>query len=147
MTTMRPRNSEISSENVVRPDFVRVGGRYRVGELLGSGGSGKPSSDSNLTSFLSSLGSVYRGKDIRTGAEVALKIGFSDEAPSRLSYEYNVYRALTGGTGISPVLWYGKETVYEIIVLEHLGTSLADLIHEQQFDRKKVFVYAAQMVR
>ena len=56
-------------------DFIRVGGRYRIGKLLGSGGSGGYKFDSSGHIFLSFLGSVYLGKDIRTGAEVALKIG------------------------------------------------------------------------
>jgi hypothetical protein len=33
-----PRKQHISHQ----PDFVRVGGRYRVGKLLGTGGSGEP---------------------------------------------------------------------------------------------------------
>ena len=33
----------------VQIDFVHVGGRYRVGKLLGSGGSGEPNSDPCLT--------------------------------------------------------------------------------------------------
>jgi hypothetical protein len=32
-------------------DFVRVAGRYRVGELLGSGGSGELNLDFSLTHF------------------------------------------------------------------------------------------------
>lgn len=47
--------------------------------------------------------------------------------------------------GICPVRWYGKEGSYEVIVLDHLGTSLADLISTQQFDHWKTFFF--QMVR
>lgn len=46
------QNSEEPSEKPHAPlkiDFVRVGGRYRVGKLLGSGGSGEPNSNSGLT--------------------------------------------------------------------------------------------------
>jgi serine/threonine protein kinase len=97
--------------------------------------------------FLSSLGSVYLGKDIRTGAEVALKIGRADHSPSRLSHEYHVYQKTAGSIGISPVCWYGKEGSYEVIVLENLGTSLGDLVSAQQFDHRKTFFFASQMVR
>jgi hypothetical protein len=57
-----------------------------------------------------------------------------------------VYTALAGCAGISPVRWYGKEGAHEVIVLEHLGTSLSDLVSEQQVDRSKTFLYASQMV-
>lgn len=130
-----------------RPPFVRVGGRYRVGSLLGSGGSGKHNFDSFNAFVLSFLGNVYEGKDIRSGAEVALKIGRADQSPSMLSHEYHVYETIAGSVGISPVSWYGKEDSYEVIVLDHLGTSLGDLISAQPFDQWKIFFFASQMVR
>lgn len=52
--TMRLRSPWKPSEQRPGPlqlDFVRVGGRYRVGKLLGSGGSGEPNSDSSSTPF------------------------------------------------------------------------------------------------
>jgi hypothetical protein len=39
---------KVSVKPPVQVDFVRVGGRYRVGKLLGSGGSGRSNSNSNL---------------------------------------------------------------------------------------------------
>jgi hypothetical protein len=63
-----------------------------------------------------------------TGADVALKIGHPCNLTSGLSHEHNVYTTIAGSTGISQILWYGKEDVYEVIVLEHLGTSLGDLM-------------------
>ncbi len=80
------------------------------------------------------------------GADVALKIGHGGQSPSGLSHEYSVYVAIAGSTGISPVHWYGKEGKYEIIVLEHLGTSLDDLISKQKLDYRKTSLYASQMV-
>ena len=96
-------------------DFVRVGGRYRVGKPLGSGRAGESNSDSSLRFSDTSLASVYLGWDIMTGADVALKIGF---AGSSLYHEYKMYTSIAGSIGTSTVLWYGKEDVYEVIVLE-----------------------------
>jgi serine/threonine protein kinase len=127
-------------------DFVRVGGQYRVGKLLGTGGSGEFNSNSSLPHFLSLLGRVYLGKDIRMGTDVALKIGHPS-LPSTLSHEYNVYTTLAGNIGIPQVFWYGKEGVCEVIVLDQLGTSLGDLIDRCKFEHRNTFSYAAQMVR
>jgi serine/threonine protein kinase len=96
--------------------------------------------------FLSLLGSVYLGKDIKTGVEVALKIGQAEHSPSKLSHEYNVYTALAGSLGIAEVCWYGKEGIHEVIALEYLGTSLDDLICEHPLSVRKTFLYASQMV-
>jgi hypothetical protein len=65
-----------------------------------------------------------------TGTDVALKIGCVGTLSSKLSYEYEVYRTISGGAGIPKVLWYSKEGLCEIIVLKYLGTSLGDLIKE-----------------
>jgi serine/threonine protein kinase len=82
-----------------------------------------------------------------TGGDVALKIGHLSSSPSRLEHEHSVYTAIAGSKGIAQVLWYGKEGLYEVIVLDHLGTSLDDIIDEPTFDHEKTFVYAIQMVR
>lgn len=127
-------------------DFVRVDGRYRVGKLLGTGRSGEPHSNRVRLVFMISLASVFLGKDIKTGADVVLKVGRSGMRRSRLSHEYDVYTNIAGSTGIPEVLWYGKEGQREIIILQHLGTSLGNLVKERQFDPKSIFLYASQMV-
>jgi hypothetical protein len=81
------------------------------------------------------------------GTDVALKIGHPCSLPSRLSHEHNMYTTIAGSRGISQVLWYGKEGVYEVIVMGNLGTSLGDLINQIEFDHGKTFSYATQMVR
>ncbi|KAH9170863.1 kinase-like domain-containing protein, partial [Lactarius sanguifluus] len=93
-----------------------------------------------------SLGSIYLGRDIKTGTKISPKIGHADYSSLRLNHEYNMYMTLAGSAGISQVHWYGKEGSHEVIVLEHLGTSLGDLISEQQVDHCKAFLYASQML-
>ena len=96
--------------------------------------------------FSLTLGSVYLGKDIKTGAEVTIKIEHIGFSPSKLSHEHNVYKKIAGGTGISPIHWYGKEDIYEVIILDFLGTSLDDMISMQQFDCRKTFFFTSHMV-
>jgi len=95
---------------------------------------------------MSFLASVFLGKDIRTGTDVALKIGHADHMPSRLHHEYDVYKTIAGSTGVSSVHWFGKEGLYKVIVLDYLRTSLGDLISRKQSDHSKVFSYAPHMV-
>jgi hypothetical protein len=85
-----------------------------------------------------------------TGGDVALKIGHTSGLPSSgssLSHEYNVYRTIGGSKGISTVVWYGKEDIYEVMILDYLGSSLGDLIDQLKFDHRQTFSYASQMVR
>ena len=82
-----------------------------------------------------------------TGDDVALKIGHPSGLPSSLSHEYDVYRTIGGSRGIPTVVWYGKEDIYKVIILNHLGTSLGDLIDQLKFDHRETFSYASQMVR
>lgn len=53
MTTMPLQNRQTSEKRFTpsMSDIVRVAGRYRVGKLLGTGGSGELNFDSNLRHF------------------------------------------------------------------------------------------------
>jgi len=151
MTSMPPQDQKNTCEDPspLKLDFVRVGSRYRVGKLLGSGGSGESNSKSltDISHFSdTSLGSIYLGRDIRMGGDVAIKIGYTGLRSSRLIHEYQVYTRIAGCTGTCPVLWYGKEDLYEVMVLEYLGKSLGDLIDEQRPNSGKAFFCASQMV-
>ncbi|KAF8488805.1 hypothetical protein F5888DRAFT_1809354 [Russula emetica] len=75
------------------PVTVRVGGRYRVGKLRGAG----------------TFGTVYLGKDIKKGRDVAVKLEVALEWGSKLEHEYNIYWATSGIRGIPKMLWYGME--------------------------------------
>jgi hypothetical protein len=85
-------------------DFVHVDGRYRVGKLLGTGGSDVSHFNQGRLVILNSLASVFQGKDIMTRTDVTLKIGCVGTSSSKLSYEYKVYRTISGSAGISKVL-------------------------------------------
>jgi hypothetical protein len=65
----------------------------------------------------------------------------TDDSPSTLN------QTTAGSVDIPAVCWYGKGGCHEVIVLEHLGISLGDLISAQNFDHRKTFFFASQMVR
>ena len=73
-------------------------------------------------------------------------MGLAPLLPSTLHHEYNVYTSIAGSVGTSTVLWFGREDVYEVIVLEYLGNPIDDLIDEEKLDSGKAFLYASQMV-
>ncbi|KAF8487972.1 kinase-like domain-containing protein [Russula emetica] len=47
---------------------------------------------------------------------------------------------------MSAQLSKAHSSIYEVIVLNHLGTSLGDLIDQLEFDHRKTFSYATQML-
>ena len=51
MRLQNPRQTSKKRFSASMSDIVRVGGRYRVRKLLGTGGSGELNSDSSLTLF------------------------------------------------------------------------------------------------
>ena len=93
-----------------------------------------------------SLGSIYLGRDIQMGGDIAIKIGYPGLWSSRLVHEYQVYMRIAGSTGTCLVLWYGKDYLCEVMVLEYLGKSLDDLIDKQRPNSRKAFCFTSQMV-
>ncbi|KAN0123247.1 Protein kinase-like domain containing protein [Russula decolorans] len=114
----------------ITTDIVRVGGRYRVGKLLGAG----------------TFGTVYLGRDIKKGRDVAVKLEAAQEWGSKLEHEYHVYRATSGIRGIPKMLWYGVEGRYNVMVLSHLGCTFKEMAQLGVLDANAVFTYAKQMV-
>ncbi|KAF8332130.1 kinase-like domain-containing protein [Amanita rubescens] len=110
---------------------VCVSGRYRVGRLLGSG----------------TFGSVYSGKDIRTGKEVALKVEYSKGFDSKLCREYKIYKDVIGGPGIPVARWCGVEGPYNVMVIDRFELSLEDLVNRQgPLDLQTALFFAHQML-
>lgn len=48
VSDVRPQEASVNRRVNEHVNFVRVGGRYRIGKLLGAGGSGMPNSGSTL---------------------------------------------------------------------------------------------------
>jgi len=111
---------------------LRVGGVYRLGHKIGSG----------------SFGDIYRGTNIHSGDEVAIKLETIRSRHPQLAYEYKVYRVLSGGVGVPNVYWFGKEGDYNVMVMDLLGPSLEDLFNfcSRKFTVKTVLMLADQLL-
>jgi len=115
---------------------VIVGGKYLMGRKIGSG----------------SFGSILLGTDIETAKYVAIKF----EKPSlsqhpQLLYEAKILKAIHQKEkvkGIPYVYYHGSEADYNILVMDLLGPSLADLFSfcGNRFSMKTALMLADQMI-
>ncbi|KAG1860518.1 kinase-like domain-containing protein [Suillus tomentosus] len=94
---------------------VRVDGRFRLGETLGSG----------------SYAVVYQARNIINDGDVAVKLEPVTNNSSSLEHEYLTLKRLEGGVGIPRALWFGRESQYHALVLDLLGPSLHDVFLAQ----------------
>ncbi|KAG1844221.1 CK1/CK1/CK1-D protein kinase [Suillus subalutaceus] len=85
---------------------IRVDGRFRLGDILGSG----------------SYAVVYRARNIIKNDAVAIKLEPITHSSS-VQHEYNILKHLEGGVGIPRALWFGRESTYHALVLDLLGPS------------------------
>ncbi|KAG2029516.1 casein kinase I isoform delta [Suillus americanus] len=90
---------------------VRVDGRFRLGDVLGSG----------------SYAVVYSARNIINDDHVALKLETAVNHSSSVEHEYFILKQLEGGVGIPRTFWLGRESAYHVLVLELLGPSLHQL--------------------
>jgi len=109
-----------------------VAGLYRLGRKIGSG----------------SFGEIYIGVNILCGSEYAIKMENRKSRHPQLSYEYQIYRILAGGTGVPNVHWFGREGDYNVMVMDILGPSLEDLFNycSRRFTMKSVLMLADQLL-
>ncbi|KIM87966.1 hypothetical protein PILCRDRAFT_3674 [Piloderma croceum F 1598] len=113
-------------------DVVRVGGKYRLREQIGSG----------------SFSIVYHGVNIVSKEDIAIKLESIDTEFPQLQHEYRVYKNIAGGIGIPSIRWFGTEGDYNTLVLERLGPSLEDIFNrfDRKFSLKTVLLLADQMI-
>eukprot|EP00833_Pecoramyces_ruminatium_P004956 jgi/Orpsp1_1/1178988/evm.model.c7180000067484.1 len=111
---------------------IRVGNKYRIGRKIGGG----------------SFGEIYRGTNVITGEEIAMKLESVKAKHPQLEYEAKVYKCLAGGVGIPFVRWFGVECEYNCMVMDLLGPSLEDLFNfcHRKFSLKTVLLLADQLL-
>ncbi|KAF8120120.1 casein kinase I isoform delta-B-like protein [Boletus edulis] len=95
---------------------VRVDGRFRIKERLGSG----------------AYADVYRATNIFTQKSYAIKLELSLDGESSVEREYQILKQLEHSEGIPKAHWFGREASYEGLVLDLLGPSLHDLIRKHK---------------
>lgn len=102
-----------------------------------------------LNEQVSFKGDIYLGTDIINSKEVAIKVQRIEARYSPLDYEFRVYQALAGSTGIPAIHWFGIEASYNAMVIDLLGPSLEDLfeVRNCKFSLKTVLLLVDQLVR
>ncbi|KAI9685249.1 MAG: hypothetical protein M1822_004622 [Bathelium mastoideum] len=88
------------------------------------------------------------GHDLKSGREVALKLEHTRVDPSSLENEIEIYKTLSGGTGIPRVYWHGYEDDFRIMAFELLGPDLENLLKycNGKFSLKTVLMLADQLI-
>ncbi|KAG2335845.1 hypothetical protein BDR05DRAFT_951611 [Suillus weaverae] len=94
---------------------IQVDGRFRLGDVLGSG--------SYDSTFGPHLAVVYCARNIIKNNAVAIKLEPINHSSS-VQREYHILKNLEGGIGIPHALWFGRESAYHALVLDLLGPSL-----------------------
>ncbi|KAG1817372.1 kinase-like protein [Suillus variegatus] len=110
---------------------IRVDGRFRLGDILGSG----------------SYAVVYRARNIIKDDAVAIKLEPVNHSSS-VQRKYRVLKNLEGGVGIPRALWFSRESTYHALVLDLLGPSLHHifLTHNQKFSLDTVVNLGDQLL-
>ncbi|KAG2337474.1 casein kinase I isoform delta [Suillus weaverae] len=111
---------------------VQVDGRFRLGEVLGSG----------------SYAVMYSAQNIINDDNVALKLETIVNHSSSVQHKYWILKQLEGRVGIPCTLWFGRESVYHALVLELLGPLLHQLFlaNNQRFSLLNVVNLGVQLL-
>lgn len=74
-----------------------------------------------------SFGSIYKGINIRTNEDVAIKVEVIDDEIKLLKNESIIYQYLANNIGIPTIKWFGKDDINYYMVINLLGSSLQKL--------------------
>ena len=79
-----------------------------------------------------SFGKIYSGTNKITGEEVAIKLESVQMEQPQLHFEYKIYKLLQEGFGFPKVYDFSKESRYNILIMELLGSSIESLFNKCQ---------------
>ena len=77
-----------------------------------------------------SFGRIYSGTNKTTGEEVAIKLEPINTDQPQLIYEYKIYKLLQGGYGFPRVYDFTRESKYNILIMDLLGSSIESLFNK-----------------
>jgi len=111
---------------------LRVGSKFRLMKRIGGG----------------SFGDIYKGENVITKEEVAIKLESLQTSPPQLFTESKMYNMFSGATGFPTIKWFGQEGDYNVLVMDLLGKSLEDLfvLCQKRFTLKTVLMIGDQMI-
>jgi len=89
-----------------------VANKYEILEKLGEG----------------SFGAVYRGTNIHTNNQVAIKMESVNSPAKLLKNETKIYHYLGAMSGIPELKWFGLHDMYYCMVISMLGDSLSQVV-------------------
>lgn len=93
------------------------------------------------------FGKIYKGRNIRTGENVAIKVEAIESQTKLLKNETKIYQYLSSGKGIPRVKWFGVDEKNNYMVVTLLGDSLSDVVKKKNtFSLEDVLQIGKQMV-
>jgi serine/threonine protein kinase len=108
-----------------------IANKYLLTEKIGSG----------------SFGTIYKGNNIRTNEDVAVKVEPISNQTKLLKNETKIYSYLTGLRGVPNVKWFGKDDENYYMVIELLGASLETLLEKKSaFSLKLIMQLGIQIL-
>jgi serine/threonine protein kinase len=96
---------------IIMTTELMINNKYKLGERIGAG----------------NFGSIYKGQNIRTAENVAIKIESIDAEVKLLKNESVIYQYLNGCVGVPSVKWFGRDDKNYYMVINLLGESLQSL--------------------
>ena len=109
-----------------------ISNKYEILEQIGEGGFGK----------------IYKGRNIRTGENVAVKVEPIANETKLLKNETKIYQYLASGEGIPQIKWFGVDDKNNYMVVTLLGDSLLTLKKKYNtFSLKVVLQIGKQMLQ
>jgi serine/threonine protein kinase len=95
-----------------------------------------------------SFGEIYRGINLVTKQEIAVKCEKGSLLSPQLGLEAKLYKAMSDGQGVSKFYYYGPSNGYNCLVMDLLGPSLEDLFSRcgRSFCLKTILQLADQLL-